>query len=325
MEVKFDGKNTKVEQLSDFLQSSILANELKVGEQLPSINNLSKRFHVSRDTVFKAFRNLKKKGLIDSIHGKSYFVTKNTSNILLFLDEYTPFKESLYNTLIKKLPLSYKVDLWFHQYNKTLFNSIIKDAYGRYNKYLVMNYENEVFSPLLKQINPERLLLLDFGKFEKSEYSYICQDFDEEFYNALASVKDQLSKYRKLIFILNSRQKHPQSSKEYFSRFCYDYGFLSEIMDEVPSLVSEKCCYIIIKQMDVVEIIKRSKKQNLLMGTDFGLIAYNENPFYEIIGDGIPSFSVDFNVMGSLAADFVLTGEKIQQYLPTRVYRQNSI
>ncbi|MBZ4674371.1 MAG: Transcriptional regulator, partial [Dysgonamonadaceae bacterium] len=109
------------------------------------------------------------------------------------------------------------------------------------------------------------------------------------------------------------------------SRFCYDYGFLSEIPDEVPESISEKCCYIIIKQMDVVEIIKRGKEQNLVMGTDFGLIAYNENPFYEIIGDGIPSFSVDFNLMGSLAADFVLNGEKIQQYLPTRVYRQNSI
>ena len=77
--------------------------------------------------------------------------------------------------------------------------------------------------------------------------------------------------------------------------------------------------------MDVVEIIKRGKEQNLLMGTDFGLIAYNENPFYEIIENGIPSFSIDFNLMGSLAADFVLTGEKIQQYLPTRVYRENSI
>lgn len=325
MELNFNGKNTKVQQLSDYLQDSISANELKVGDELPSINFLSQKLHVSRDTVFKAFKILKKKGLIDSIHGKSYFVTKNTSNILLLLDEYTPFKESLYNTLIKKLPLSYKVDLWFHQYNKTLFNSIIKDAYGRYNKYLVMNYENDVLSPLLKQIDPDRLLLLDFGKFEKSEYSYICQDFDKGFYNALASVKDQLSKYRKLIFILNKQHKHPQSSKEYFSRFCYDYGFLSEILDEVPESVSEKCCYIIIKQIDVVEIIKRGKEQNLVMGTDFGLITYNENPFYEIIGDGIPSFSIDFNLMGSLAADFVLTGEKIQQYLPTRVYRQNSI
>ena len=55
MELNFNGKNTKVQQLSDYLQDSISANELKVGDELPSINFLSQKFHVSRDTVFKAF------------------------------------------------------------------------------------------------------------------------------------------------------------------------------------------------------------------------------------------------------------------------------
>mgnify|MGYP007102287653 CR=1 FL=1 len=42
-----------------------------------------------------------------------------------------------------------------------------------------MNFDNEKFSMVLNKIHPTKLLLLDFGKFEKEKYSYICQDFDE--------------------------------------------------------------------------------------------------------------------------------------------------
>jgi len=55
-----------------------------------------------------------------------------------------------------------------------------------------MNFDNEKFSTVLNKINPSRLLLLDFGKFEKEKYSYICQDFDESFFQALNQLKEKL-------------------------------------------------------------------------------------------------------------------------------------
>ncbi|MDD2246480.1 MAG: GntR family transcriptional regulator [Proteiniphilum sp.] len=325
MELKFDHKTTKVQQLTDYIQGAIFENELQVGDKLPSINYLSKKYGVSRDTVFKAFLRLKEIGLIDSIQGKSYYVSKQSTNILLLLDEYTPFKEALYNGLVNKLPNTYKVDLWFHQYNKNLFDTIINESYGRYSRYIVMNYDNEKISDTLEKIDKNRLLLIDFGKFDKDGYSYVCQDFDEQFYNALFSVKKRLLKYRKLIFILNKNHKHPQSSKIFFTKFCNDNGFEFEIWDNAMQEIQQNSCYIIIKQTDVVDVIKQSKSRNLKMGTDFGLIAYNENPFYEIIGKGIPCISIDFYLLGNLAGKFVLNGRKIKKYLPTKVYRKDSI
>ncbi|WP_286845701.1 winged helix-turn-helix domain-containing protein [Proteiniphilum sp. UBA5310] len=325
MELKFDHKATKVQQLTDYIQGAIFEKELQVGDKLPSINYLSRKYCVSRDTVFKAFLKLKEIGLIDSIQGKSYFVSRQSTNTLLLLDEYTPFKEALFNSLVNKLPLTYKVDLWFHQYNKSLFDTIINESYGRYSKYIVMNYDNEKFSNTLEKIDKNRLLLIDFGNFDKDGYSYVCQDFDEQFYNALSSVKKELSKYNKLVYILNKKHKHPQSSKIFFSKFCKDYGFEYEIWDNAVKELQQSCCYIIIKQIDVVDVIKQSKHKNMEMGKDFGLIAYNENPFYEIIGNGVPCISIDFNLLGDLAGNFVLNGEKIKQYLPTIVYRKDSI
>ena len=44
LELKFNGKHTKVKQLADFIQDNIIAREMKVGDKLPYINFLSKRF-----------------------------------------------------------------------------------------------------------------------------------------------------------------------------------------------------------------------------------------------------------------------------------------
>lgn len=187
----FGQHSSKVTQLADTLSQAISMKEFREGDSLPSINQLSAQYGVSRDTVFKAFLDLRERGLIDSTPGKGYYVTSQVTNILLLLDEYTPFKEALYNSFIKHLPINYKVDLLFHQYNERLFNTIIRESIGKYKKYIVMNFDNEKFSTALNKINPSRLLLLDFGKFEKDKYSYICQDFDDSFYLALFTLKER--------------------------------------------------------------------------------------------------------------------------------------
>lgn len=326
MELEFNNRNTKVKQLADHIQRSVSMNELMPGDKLPSINTLSQKYHISRDTVFKAFNELRARGVIESIHGKNYYVSHRLKNVLLLLDEYTPFKDVLYNALVSRLPSNYKIDLWFHQYNEQLFNTIVRESYGMYNSYLIMNYSNEVLAGSVSRIDPKRLLLLDFGNFDKQGLSYVCQDFDHGFYDALDQTRVDFGKYRKIIFLFNKGHKHPQSSKEHFVRFCRENGLAFEIIDAFPpgKPVEENALYIIIKQTDVVEVIKRSKVDRLTVGRQFGIIGYNDNPFYEVIENGISAISIDWEEMGNLAADFVLTGKPISCYLPTKIIRRGS-
>lgn len=67
--------------------------------------------------------------------------------------------------------------------------------------------------------------------------------------------------------------------------------------------------YIAIRQVDVVEIVKKSRAAGLTCGVDFGLIAYNDTPAYEVIDKGITVMSVDWQKMGILTADFILSGQ----------------
>ena len=326
MKFVFKAEGTKVQQLADFILEYIALNNLKAGDALPSINKISKELGVSRDTVFKSFLDLKTRGEIDSIHGKNYFVASRTHNILLLLDEYSPFKEVLYNTIASKLPPTYKIDLLFHQYNKYLFDKLINESNGKYNKYLVMNYDNDKFSDSLLKIDKKKLLLLDFGNFEKDGYSYVCQDFEQGLYDNLLSIKNELSKYNKLIFVLNRRHKHPPSSKLAFSQFCLDHNFEFEVVDEISEKtdILKNHFYLAIKNEDIVEIIKQGQSKMFQMGEDYGLLAYNENPFYEIVGEGISSIGIDWRKMGEIAAEFVIKDKDVQTYLPTKITKRYS-
>ena len=74
MEIIFGQQTTKVKQLADLISQDISMGRYKVDDALPSINQLSRDYKVSRDTVFKAFIDLKERGIIDSTPGKGYYV-----------------------------------------------------------------------------------------------------------------------------------------------------------------------------------------------------------------------------------------------------------
>ena len=322
----FGQQSSKVTQLADLISQAISMREFREGDSLPSINELSRRYGVSRDTVFKAFRDLMERGLIGSTPRKGYFVTGQVTKVLLLLDQYTPFKETLYNSFVSRLPFSYKVDLLFHQYNERLFSTIVRESVGKYSKFVVMNIDNERFSSSLNRINPARLLLLDFGKFAKDRYSYICQDFDEAFYDALRRLSDRFFSYRKFVFLFPHSLKHPQSSKDYFIRFCKDFHLSWHIEEDVENLEVEKgAAYLAIKQQDVVQVVKQGRLAGLKCGKDFGLLAYNDIPSYEVIDEGITALTIDWGQMGNEAARFVLDNVVVQKYLPTEVRLRNSL
>ena len=322
----FGQQSSKVTQLADLISQAISMREFLEGDSLPSINELSRRYGVSRDTVFKAFSDLRERGIIDSTPRKGYFVTGQVTNVLLLLDQYTPFKETLYNSFAKHLPVNYKVDLLFHQYNERLFSTIVRESVGKYNKYVVKNFDNERFSASLNKISPARLLLLDFGKFEKERYSYVCQDFDESFYGALQRLDDRFSSYRKFVFLFPSSLKHPQSSKDYFFRFCQDYNLSGSVEEDIENLKVEKdTAYLAIKQQDVVKVVKQGRLAGLKCGKDFGLLAYNDIPSYEVIDEGITALTIDWEQMGNEVARFVLDNAVVQKYLPTEVRLRNSL
>lgn len=327
MDIKFSHSTSKTKAIADGISLSIMQGELKVGDNLLSINEASTRFDVSRDTVFKAYKMLKSRGVIDSNPMKGYFVKGEVNHVLLLLDTYSSFKQNLYRRFAANLPENYKVDLIFHQYNEQLFETIVRESIGKYSMYVVMNFSNDQLSDTLKSIPVNKLLLLDFGNFEKSEYSYICQDFDEALYNCLIEGTNALRKFKKLTYIFPEELCHPISSIDYFKKFCLEHNFEYEIQRKESDWkgVEAGTAYLCILSEDLVKIIKDADTAGLGIGKDIGLIAYNDESVLEIIKNGISAISIDFGLMGEKAASFVKAKQPIQEYLETKLIIRNSI
>jgi DNA-binding transcriptional regulator YhcF (GntR family) len=326
LHIKDNNQSTKVKHLVDALCDAINLGKYVTGQVLPSVNELSREYNLSRDTVFKAYRELKKRGIVDSTPAKGYHVAGSMNKVLLMLDIYSPFKDVLYNSFVHRLPKNFKVDLVFHFYNEHLFETVIADSIGRYNYYVIMNFSNERMHDSLWKIDPARLLILDLGDFDKKDLSYVCQDFGTSVSACLSENVDRIRKYSRMVLYIPSASEHPKILIPWFKKFAKNHHIPSEVITKEGGLVPERnTLYLIIRQKDLVEVVKQCRFQHLKIGTDVGLIAYNDTPMYEIIENGITVISTDFARMGDRAAEFVLTREKVQEVIPARMIVRGSI
>jgi DNA-binding LacI/PurR family transcriptional regulator len=99
--------------------------------------------------------------------------------------------------------------------------------------------------------------------------------------------------------------------KEGFLKFANDFNFDNEVIIEFKNRTIHKGeVFIIPNDRDLVSVIEQSKKQQLELGKDYGIISYNETPLKKVVENGITTISTDFEAMGKKVAQMILGGEK---------------
>lgn len=335
MELAIDKKSkiTIQQQLIGQVSRAISNKELEQGDALPSINQLSNELKISRDTIFKAYKELKNIGVVASTPAKGYYVKQNLKKVLLLLDYFSPFKDRLHNAFKKELPEDYSIDLVFHHYNKRLFRNIVQQSIGMYDAFVVMNYDTDRFKAdnVLKKIDPTKLSFIDipikeWSGLEEEKISGIFQDFDQSVYDCLFSIKDKIKHYQQVNLVHTESLKHPSVTNEYFIRFCYDHDIRCDIIKENANLtIDNKNAYLVIRQSDLSSILKQCKEKGYKLGSDVGLIAYNDAPLYEFIGEGISAITTDFEAIGRKAAQNILNQNYQKEIIPSKVVIRGSI
>jgi DNA-binding transcriptional regulator YhcF (GntR family) len=94
-------------QLANSIIKAIGEGKILKDELLPSINELSFEFEISRDTAEKGYKHLKKIGILGSVPGKGYFV-KNTEvgqhlKIFLLFNKLSAHKKIMYDAFVSSL------------------------------------------------------------------------------------------------------------------------------------------------------------------------------------------------------------------------------
>jgi DNA-binding transcriptional regulator YhcF (GntR family) len=317
---------TKLQQLIHAVTEAISLGVLKEGDFLPSVNQLNKESGISRDTIFKAYSILKQRSIISSTPTKGYFVASESYRVFVLLDDFSAFKEQLYKSIRANLPDNYSVDLLFHHYNPEIFDQLILNSLGRYSMYVVMNIDNKNLEDVVRKIDPKKLLLLDMGSDPKNEVSSLTQDFNRAVYDCLYSGMNLLRKYQEFILVFPENTPHPSETIEAFKRFCSDYQLRHAVLDQIENReVQAGQAYLVIKDSDLVKIVRDCKKNGYQIGSEVGIISYNDTPMKEIVGSGITVISTDFVRMGRDCAHFILNKKKVSEVIPTQLIVRGSL
>ncbi|WP_299580648.1 GntR family transcriptional regulator [uncultured Sunxiuqinia sp.] len=317
---------TKMQQLIHAINEAISSGVLNEGDFLPSVNKLSRESGLSRDTVFKAYTTLKQRSVISSTPTKGYFVSHESFKVMVLLDDFSAFKEQLYTSFRTILPENYTVDLLFHHYNPDVFEQLILNSLGRYSMYVVMNIQNDRIEKVVRKIDPNKLLILDMGKPADREIAYIVQDFEQAFYNCLQQGLERIATYDEFNMVFPESTPHPRVAIDTFKGFCQENKLKHAVISRIKNKSIERGqAYLVIKEDDLVYIIKSCKRQGLVLGKDVGLISYNDSPMKEIVGNGITVISVDFEEMGRKAAHFVGNKQKVFETLPPKLIWRDSL
>ncbi len=319
----------KYKQIINSIEELIISGNLKKGDQLISINKLRQEQNLSRDTVLMAFNDLKNRGIIKSVVGKGYYVStetvRTTQKIFLLFDEFNSFKEDLYNSFLEHLGENIQVDIFFHHFNKNVFEKLISDNLGSYNFYVIMpaNFKNA--NQIIKILPKNKVYILDQIHNDLKEYAGIYQHFENVIYTNLIEVENLVFKYKHLILV-DSANKQPIGLINGFTKFCKEKKLSHTVVTSLKDKTPEKGdLYIIPDDKNLLRIIKKSKQNKLKLAKDFGIISYNDTLLKELVEGGITTISTNFNTMGKRLAEMILKKEEKQIENPNQLILRNSI
>jgi DNA-binding transcriptional regulator YhcF (GntR family) len=304
----------KYKQIIFSIEKSIENGILKKNDKLPSINKVALEFKLSRDTVLLAYDNLKKRGIIYAVFGKGYYVRSSEIDIkqrvFLLFDELNSFKEDLYNSFILHMGKETYIDIFFHHFNEKVFKKHIDESNGNYTKYVIMPTNLSNAANCISTLPEKEVYILDQTNNDLIQYPAVYQNFSKDIYNGLDKGKLSLKKYTKLILIFPGF-KEPVGMKDGFVKFTIDFNFENEVINEFKNRTIQKGeVYVIPNDRDLVSVIEQSKMQQLELGTDFGIISYNETPLKKVVENGITTISTNFEAMGKKVAQMILGGQK---------------
>jgi len=342
LKIDENSSKPKYKQIVDAIVDKVSSGALKVGEKIPSINELSEDSYLSRDTVEKAYRQLKELKVIISVKGKGYYTAKteliSKVNIFFLINKLSTYKMEIYNSFVDSMGVNAHVNLFIYHYDESLFLNHIEKNIGGYDYYVIMphfkdeklKYGNLTANALaaLNKIPKSKLVLLDRQIPEvKGEYINIYQNFKLDIYNALSDGIKKLSAYKKMILVYPrvSSYPYPKDIIIGFKKFCIEYNFDFEIIDQIyeDMNLQKKDCYVTIAERDLVNLVKQVREKELRLGKEIGIVSYNDTPLKELLG--ITVISANFKVAGEKAAQMILENKKGAVRCNFKLIDRNSI
>jgi DNA-binding transcriptional regulator YhcF (GntR family) len=290
-------------QLADSIVSCVREGSFTKGLLMPSINEVSDELEVSRPTAQRAYKHLQQIKVMDSVPGKCYFITGNTSKsplqIAIFFNKLSAHKKIIYDAFVKELGKEVSVDLYIYNNDFAFFKNLLEQKGRDYTHYVIiphfLNNRKEA-GKIINRIPKHKLLLLD-KKVEgiTGAYAAVYEHFEQDIFNALDAAASTINKYKTIKIVFPANSYFPDEILGGFRLFCKKHSYKPVVVtDLLKDVTSKGDLYITLIETDLVTLVERIVNQKIDIGTEVGIISYNETPIKKIILDGIPLSPLTF-------------------------------
>lgn len=332
--IDYQSATPKYRQLANSILASIRKGQLQKDDVLPSINELSFQFEISRDTAEKGYKYLKEIGVLGSVPGKGFYISNTNLDkglkIFLLFNKLSAHKKIIYDALIAALPDTASVDFYIYNNDFSFFKKLIQNNKNEYSHYVIIPHfmeGGEQAAEIMNSIDKSKLVLLDkLVPGVVGNYGAVYENFEQDIYKALTQARELLARYHTIKIIFPAHSYFSLEILRGFEKFCIENNFKHDVVhDLAESTISRGEVYINLMESDLVILIERIISQKFEIGKDIGVISYNETPLKKIILNGITTISTDFQLMGEKTAEVILNGSTQHIEIPFYLTLRNSL
>ncbi|HVG40922.1 MAG TPA: GntR family transcriptional regulator [Chitinophagaceae bacterium] len=304
----------KYQQLANSIIKAIEYGKLQMDDVLPSINELSFEFEISRDTAEKGYKYLKSIGIIGSVPSKGYYIksvdVNRTIKLFLLFNKLSPHKKIIYDALVASLGEAATIDFYIYNNDFSFFKKLLLNSKNDYDYYVVIPHFIDGGENAYKEINnipKEKLVLLDkLIPGVTGCFGAVYQNFEKDVYQSLEQALPRMEKYHTLKIIFPENSYYPEEILKGFINFSQQYAFNYKVVHNISDEpINEGEVFLNLMDDDLVVLIERIIAMNLEVGKNVGVISYNETPLKKIILQGLTTISTDFEAMGAETARII--------------------
>jgi DNA-binding transcriptional regulator YhcF (GntR family) len=322
-------------QICNSILRGIEDGKIEKDDILPSINDLSIALEVARNTIERAYKELKKYNVINSVAGKGYFISNTQFDqpvkVLLLFNKLSSHKKIIYDAFAEVLGSNAAIDFYIYNNNFNFFKKLLTGNIDHYSKLIIIPHfiENpsNAARAVINDLPKDKLILMDkLLENITGDFGAVYENFEQDIYDALKELLDKLSKYHTLKIVFPENSYYSKDILKGFINFCRQYAFEYETLHELNNeTLIPGTVYINLMEDDLVELVEKIVSNKLKVGKDIGVISYNETPLKKIILNGITTISTDFKMMGEKAAEMALNNTKEHVAIPFKVTSRDSL
>jgi DNA-binding transcriptional regulator YhcF (GntR family) len=321
-------------QLTNCIVKAVQEGKIQKDYVLPSINDLSYEMELGRNTVEKAYRHLKKLGIVNSFPGKGYFINKSDVQqiikVFLIFNKLSAHKKIIYDAFATTLGERAAIDFYIYNNDFGLFKKLLQNRREDYNYYVIIPHfleGEEHAADVINELHSGNVILLDkVIAGIKGEYGAVYENFEKDIYNALKQALPHFEKYHTLKIVFPTYTYYPEEILKGFQIFCQEYAFDYRVVHHLQKEeIHAGEVYVNLMEDDLVILLDKIQNTTLKVGKDVGIISYNETPWKKFILEGITTISTDFKKMGEMAANMILHKKREQLEVPFTLTIRRSI